>query len=265
MRKLFLGFLLLTGSLICAGWTSSDIQGWGGNPVATQPVFRTGNPATPDITKVSGAAVQLTALADQKAIATQIVSPTPSPTPTANATATITPTMISVRPVNQDWPSYTTMWQKQPAATTATDFWVLNASATRNIFLKKVYYTGSAAAGNEVQPVLTMRSALDTGGTPVTLTKGPFVTSNPASTSANSIFYTANPTQNGSLLANWFSAEYFNNNVGSTGSGVVIWDFSDWFQMPMLAAGSTECFTLSFGGLNAASQYLSGGAEWIER
>ncbi len=92
-----------------------------------------------------------------------------------------------------------TMWGLVPASS-ATDFWCMNGSATRNIHLRRLYISGTAGTAINTVVYLKLNHSLDTGGTAATGNAAPVIApnnpNNPTSTVSASTAYTANPTVN---------------------------------------------------------------------
>lgn len=79
-------------------------------------------------------------------------------------------------------------------AALTTDFWCIQGSGTKTVFVTSILVTGQrSGTGVSAQLNLVIRSTADTGGTSTNLTAGP-LDSNNAGATATVISYTANPT-----------------------------------------------------------------------
>jgi|WetSurMetagenome_2_1015567.scaffolds.fasta_scaffold00674_21 hypothetical protein len=78
-------------------------------------------------------------------------------------------------------------------AAAATDISCLSGSATKDLVLKQVDFSGTATSNTAVDMLLIKRSSANTGGTSTALTDVPNDSANPAGT-ATVMAYTANPT-----------------------------------------------------------------------
>lgn len=154
----------------------------------------------------------------------------------------------------------------------ATDFYCIDASASRTITIRRVTLSGTATAIQT--PVVSMirRNTLDTGGTAGTT---PFITAfnsaNPTST-ATVIYYTANPTITDSTSHQTIRASVLTLTPTTAAAGDIntplTWEFGTsvdaYNQGAVLAKGSTQQFCLNWGAATTAGNSVNGTVEWTE-
>lgn len=86
-------------------------------------------------------------------------------------------------------------------AATTTDFWCIAGSGTKTVFITNITLTGQASAASiNARINLVIRSSLDTGGTPSTITAVPHDSNNAVATATVTSF-AANPASLGSAVA----------------------------------------------------------------
>lgn len=86
-------------------------------------------------------------------------------------------------------------------AVTTTDFWCIAGSGSKTVFITLVTLTGqTSAAAITARLNLVIRSTLDSGGTPTTITAVPHDSANAAATATVTSF-AANPASLGTLVA----------------------------------------------------------------
>lgn len=86
-------------------------------------------------------------------------------------------------------------------ATSTTDFWCIAGSGSKTVFITLITLTGiSGAAAIDARVNLIVRSALDTGGTPTTITAVPHDSNNAVATATVTSF-AANPASLGAAVA----------------------------------------------------------------
>lgn len=86
-------------------------------------------------------------------------------------------------------------------AASTTDFWCIAGSASKGVFITKITLTGqSGAAAITGRINLVLRSSLDTGGTPTTITAVPHDSTNAGATATVTSF-AANPGALGTAVA----------------------------------------------------------------
>lgn len=79
-------------------------------------------------------------------------------------------------------------------AASATDFWCIQGSASKTVFVTSIIVTGQSSGSAITARInLVIRSTANTGGTSTTLTAGPLDSGNAGAT-ATVLSYTANPT-----------------------------------------------------------------------
>lgn len=85
-------------------------------------------------------------------------------------------------------------------AALTTDFWCIQGSASKTVFVTAILVTGQvASAALNARLNLVVRSTLNTGGTSSTLTAGPLDPNNAAAT-ATVVLYSVNPASLGNLV-----------------------------------------------------------------
>lgn len=154
---------------------------------------------------------------------------------------------------------------KSVAVSGTAAFSILAASATKTIRLQKVIFSGVVAtAANYVDVVLRKTSTVATGGTPVTLTQTPYVSSSAAGTAAACNFYTAAPTS-GTLVGTLGVQTVFGPLLGTPAVSIlpVTFDYTTESEQetPTLTAGSTQSFELNFG--TAPGNAVTCTVQWI--
>jgi hypothetical protein len=156
-------------------------------------------------------------------------------------------------------------------ASAATDIWCIDASATKNVHIRRVSLSGTATAVATIPVNFIRRNTLDTGGTSSTPNITSFSTNNPTAT-APVIQYTANPT-----LTDTTSHQTIRDTILTLGPttpvagelpSVVQWDFGTavdaYDQGADLAKNSTQQFCINWGGATTAGNALYGTVEWTE-
>ena len=157
-----------------------------------------------------------------------------------------------------------------PAAA-GTDVWCLNASASKNISIRRVQLSGTATAVATIPVVLIRRNTLDTGGTSSVPNITSNSTTNPTATAA-AIQYTANPT-----ITDSASHQTIRDTILTLGPttpvagelpSVIDWYFGThndaYNQGADLLKGSTQQFCINWGAATTAGNALYGTVEWTE-
>lgn len=137
------------------------------------------------------------------------------------------------------------------AASTTAPFATITASATKTIRLQRVVVTATVATAAVYGTVALRKiSAAPTGGTAVTLTQVPFISTSSAGSAALCQYYTSAPTA-GTLVGTVASQMAFLPLTGTAALGVptFTFDFANESEMetPTLVAGTTQGFELGFG------------------
>jgi len=152
--------------------------------------------------------------------------------------------------------------------TGATDVFCLNASASKNIQIRRIKLSGIATAATNIPASLIRRNTLDTGtaGTPfIAAMNG----ANPATT-ASAVSYTANPTITDTTSHQTVRASYMLFGTAAVPLVPVEWDFGTaidaYDQGADLQKGATTtqyCINLGAAAIGGG-QLLSGFIEYTE-
>lgn len=162
------------------------------------------------------------------------------------------------------YPTYSATVTGLVPAASATDFFTLTGSATKQVWIKSVGCTGTstAAASQLVQGIL--RSTLDTAGTATTPAVVTLNSSNGASTAVVSA-YTANPTLGTSIgaVASGLLATVAPASVGV--NGLYFLTGATENIQPIVLNGATQQFALNaIGASFAAGTALTCNVTWTE-
>ena len=144
--------------------------------------------------------------------------------------------------------TYSAVFVSTTTAASLTDFFTINGSATKTIYVKRLGCSGNSTAAGSGTIALVRRSTADSGGTKVTASAtvgGQLVPldSNSAAATATVNAYTANPT---------------------TGTAVGIVNAASLNTGPAATAASSPELTWTFGGGdNTQAQTLRGAAQGL--
>lgn len=158
----------------------------------------------------------------------------------------------------------TTLVNFTPAAT-ATDFLVIQGSATKTVRITRVLVTGQASSGAIVDLLGVIRTAANTGGTTTPANVAQHDQSDPAP-SAVAVSYSVNPTGLGAgknVRSTLFGL------AATTGGGftpqVVEWEFGTRNGRAIVLRGVNQFFALNWNGLAVpAGTSLHVDVEWTE-
>lgn len=157
-----------------------------------------------------------------------------------------------------------------PAAA-ATDFYCVDASASKTVTIRRVRLSGTATSAANVPLTLIRRNTLDSGGTTGTLYTTSNNPANPTAT-ATTVYYTANPTINDSTSHQTIRATELTLGSATLTAGelpaVLDWELGTpvdaYDQGAVLTKGSTQQFCLNWGGATTAGNAVYGYVEWTE-
>lgn len=153
-------------------------------------------------------------------------------------------------------------------AASTTDFWCI-AGGSKGVFITKITLTGAAAAANLVGRInLVLRSSLDTGGTPTTITAVPHDSTNAAATATVTSF-AANPGALGTAVA---TLKGYIDVIQSTASGMPPGPFialqESWGAIrgvqPLVLRGATQAACLNSNGATSLTNAMVN-VEWYEQ
>jgi hypothetical protein len=160
--------------------------------------------------------------------------------------------------------TYTAYTAAFTAATTATDIFTIQGSATKIIRILRVeiYVTQTTAAAGNI--FLIKRSAANTGGTSVAATRAPFDSVSAAAT-ATVQHYTANPTALGASVGNIRAfrgivpapTTVINNPVAS-------WEFGTKSGSAIVLRNINELLAVNLSGVTITGNSFIIGCEWTE-
>ena len=155
-------------------------------------------------------------------------------------------------------------------ASSATDIFVLNGSASKTIRLLHVWVSGTAGTAINCPIVLYRRTALDTGGTAATSTALPVGfahDSNSPAFTATVSSYTANPTIT-SAGSGILRAQYLllatSAAAAAAGNPCVEWDFTTRNDQAPVLRGAAQCFAINLGSTSVSTGSLNIEVEWTE-
>lgn len=154
-------------------------------------------------------------------------------------------------------------------ATLTTDFWCIQGSGTKTVFITSILATGQAS-GSAISARLNLilRSTANTGGTSTNLTAGPLDSNNVAAT-ATVISYTVNPASLGTPVG--VIKSYVGVQIGTATSiipGPQLGFNEQWGSIrgiqPITLRGTTQELCLN---LNAATTWTFSAVtvEWYEQ
>lgn len=161
-------------------------------------------------------------------------------------------------------PTYSATISAFTPVSTATDFFCLSGSATRNVIVLRVKVQADSSAIGVNDFYAIKRTTANTGGTKATVSATPFVTIDPAAT-ASAYSYSVNPTSLGTgmvIASNHFTLAH----TATTG-----YPSTDWIvearpeYQGLLLAGVNEslCFNLNGASLTSGLQVWAS-IVWIE-
>lgn len=187
----------------------------------------------------------------------------------ANCGVNFTP-VVGVNCANVRTATYVGQILNLTVASAGTDFWCVDASATKSVSIRRVVLSGVATANGTVPVSMIRRNTLDTGtaGTPNITALS---VNNPTST-ATVVSYAANPTITDSTSHQTGRVTYLTLTTAATPTTEaipVLWEFGtsvDAYNQGFdLAKNSTAQLCLNFGGATAAGNILNGYVEWTEQ
>lgn len=156
-------------------------------------------------------------------------------------------------------------------ASSATDIFCINASATASVSVKQIILSGTAGTAITTPVLLFRRASLDTGGTAATSTALPVgVTNFSADSAATAVLtaFTANPTivdSSPALLAApaiSFSVTTGTNSPFTLQAGSSVDFFTKAYD---LLKGSTQQLCLNLNAVSISSGVLAISIEWTEQ
>lgn len=154
-------------------------------------------------------------------------------------------------------------------AATTTDFWCIAGSGSKGVFITKITLTAQAGAANLVGRInLVLRSSLDTGGTPTTITAVPHDSTNAAATATVTSF-AANPSPLGTTVA---TLKGYVDVIQSTASGMPPGPFvglnESWGAIrgvqPLVLRGAAQAACLNGNGATTIT-FAMVNVEWYEQ
>ena len=176
--------------------------------------------------------------------------------------------VVGVNCANVRKPTYVAQILGLVPVTGASDIYCLNASASKNIRIRRVKLSGIATAATNVPVSLIRRNTLDTGtaGTPfIAAMNG----GNPTTT-ASAVTYTANPTITDTTSHQTVRASYLLLGTAAVPLVPVEWDFGTaidaYDQGADLVSGATTTqYCINFGATAlGGGQTVSGFIEYTE-
>lgn len=159
--------------------------------------------------------------------------------------------------------SYSASFLGLTPASSATDVAKICGSATRLVRVTKVEFSGRATTAVSADIILVKRSAVNTGGTAVSMTNIPY-DSGFSAASAVAQVYSANPTV-GAAVGDIGSRQYFLGNLTTTISqSPIVWLFGDRPSSAVILRGVAQCLTVNLDGVSYSGGVLDIGFEWTE-
>lgn len=149
------------------------------------------------------------------------------------------------------------------AVTAATDVFTISGSATRNIYITKIIFSGLLTTANTLNILLIKRSTLNTAGTSTLASIYKYRNSSPTS-AAVVRGYTANPTL-GTTVTTIQSVKYFASLAATAINKGYVFDFTsnNYGGLPQLV-GVNDLLALNFNGIALAGASFNCTFEWIE-
>lgn len=176
---------------------------------------------------------------------------------------------IGVNTANLRAATYTGQILGLVPAASATDVWCLNASASKNVSIRRVELSGTAGTLITTPVIFIRRNTVDTGGTSTVPSITANNTTNPTAT-ASVIQYSANPTITDSSSHQSIRAAMLTLNA-STAVGVspsLTWNFGTavdaYDQGADLTKGSTQQFCINLNAVSISTGSIYGTVEWTE-
>lgn len=144
----------------------------------------------------------------------------------------------------------------------AGDNLMITGSATTTVRVKRISISSSASVSQTINVNVIKRSALDTGGTAVTLAPVPYDSLDPAP-GAVVKYFTAAPTPGTQVGSVMRAAQIFINTAGGT-PGITEFDFGDDIAQCVILRGVNDCLCLSLGNAPTNSPDIGIDVEWTE-
>ena len=155
-------------------------------------------------------------------------------------------------------------------AALTTDFWCIQGSASKTVFVTSIEVTGElTSASLSARLNLVMRSTLNTGGTSSTLTAAPLDPNNAAAT-ATVVIYTVNPASLGNLVGVVKSYVAIQNGTPLTTvpPGPALGFVEEWGTVratqPLTLRGTTQEACLNLGAATSLTTVMVT-VEWYEQ
>ena len=148
------------------------------------------------------------------------------------------------------------------ANTGAGDVLCIAGSATKTVYVKRFRVSGTATSAIITTASVIKRSALGSGGTPVTETLVPNDSANPAST-ATVTGYTVSPTS-GAAVGTMRTRKVAVGVQGATAtSSESLFDFADYYDQPLVLRGVAQNACINTGAAGSGGSWAVD-VEWTE-
>lgn len=146
---------------------------------------------------------------------------------------------------------------------TATDVFTISGSATKKVYIHRIFIDGTATGGVNSKLLVIKRSSLDTGGTSSTATAVPHDSTDGAATAVVKS-YTANPTL-GTAVGNLICSE-----VAFPTAGTQLYTDGDLLtgygpKKPYILNSASESICLNLNGVTISGSSLNFVVTWTEK
>ena len=183
------------------------------------------------------------------------------PTGSGNSYQTVVPTFPFPVTGVTNVPTYAAA-NSSIANTGAGDIFCIRGSATKTIKIKRFRVSAVANTAIVVDTLIYKRSALDTGGTPLTETAVPLDSLN-AAAAATVLSYSSSPltgTTVGPVRARHIAAGTQGNTATVTEA---LYDFATYYDQPLTLRGAAQSACVNVGALGAGGNWAID-TEWTE-
>ena len=149
-------------------------------------------------------------------------------------------------------------------ATSPSDIFILNGSATKTIYVKKITFVGAQTLAATLNLDLVHRTVANAGGTATALTEYKLDSGN-ATATAVAQAYTGNPTTIGTGVTIGGTKYHIVPITPTVQAGILTWTFGETMNQNLVLRGVAQGVALSLTSNTSTGAKASIEIEWIEQ